>query len=69
VIGEVIQPIEADVLASGFNALAHPARLWLISIVAAHECAEACVWELTDPIGLSQPAVSHHLKILSMQAS
>jgi ArsR family transcriptional regulator, arsenate/arsenite/antimonite-responsive transcriptional repressor len=35
----------------------------------AHEGAEACVCELTDPIGLSQPPVSHHLKILSMQAS
>ena len=35
----------------------------------AHEGAEACVCELTDPIGLCQPTVSHHLKILSMQAS
>ena len=64
VVREVIQPIEADVLASGFKALADPARLRLISLVAAHEGAEACVCELTDPIGLSQPTVSHHLKIL-----
>ena len=64
VVGEVIQPIEAEVLAGGFKALADPARLRLISLVAAHEGAEACVCELTDPIGLSQPTVSHHLKIL-----
>jgi ArsR family transcriptional regulator len=64
VVGEVIQPIEAEVLAGGFKALADPARLRLISLVAAHDGAEACVCELTDPIGLSQPTVSHHLKIL-----
>ena len=64
VVGEVIQPVEAEVLASGFKALADPARLRLISLVAAHEGGEACVCELTDPIGLSQPTVSHHLKIL-----
>ena len=39
-------------------------RLRLISLVAAHEDAEACVCELTDPVGLSQPTVAHHLKIL-----
>ena len=41
-----------------------PTRLRLISLVAAHEDAEACVCELTEPVGLSQPTVSHHLKIL-----
>jgi DNA-binding transcriptional ArsR family regulator len=41
-----------------------PCRLRLISLVAVHDGAEACVCELTDPIGLSQPTVSHHLKIL-----
>ena len=64
VVREVIQPTEAEVLASGFKALADPARLRLISLVAAHQGAEACVCELTDPVGLSQPTVSHHLKIL-----
>jgi ArsR family transcriptional regulator len=64
VVGKVIQPVEAEVLASGFKALGDPARLRLISLVAAHEGAEACVCELTDPIGLSPPTVSHHLKIL-----
>jgi ArsR family transcriptional regulator len=64
VVREIIQPAEAETLASGFKALADPTRLRLISLVAAREDAEACVCELTDPVGLSQPTVSHHLKIL-----
>jgi ArsR family transcriptional regulator, arsenate/arsenite/antimonite-responsive transcriptional repressor len=64
VVREVIQPAEAETLAGGFRALADPTRLRLISLVAAHQDAEACVCELTDPVGLSQPTVSHHLKIL-----
>ena len=64
VVREVIQPAEAETLASGFKALADPTRLRLISLVAALEDAEACVCELTEPVGLSQPTVSHHLKIL-----
>jgi ArsR family transcriptional regulator len=64
VVREVIKPAEAETLASGFRALADPTRLRLISLVAAHEDDEACVCELTDPVGLSQPTVSHHLKIL-----
>ncbi|HKX13926.1 MAG TPA: metalloregulator ArsR/SmtB family transcription factor [Propionibacteriaceae bacterium] len=65
VVREVIQPPEAEVLAVGFKALADPTRIRLISLVAAHEDGEACVCELTDPVGLSQPTVSHHLKILA----
>ena len=64
VVREVIKPAEAETLAAGFKALADPTRLRLISLVAAHQDAEACVCELTDPVGLSQPTVSHHLKIL-----
>jgi ArsR family transcriptional regulator len=64
VVREVIQPAEAETLAEGFKALGDPTRLRLISLVASHQDAEACVCELTDPIGLSQPTVSHHLKIL-----
>ena len=64
VVRGIIQPAEAETLAIGFKALADPARLRLISLVAAHADAEACVCELTDPVGLSQPTVSHHLKIL-----
>lgn len=55
---------DADLLARTLKALADPARLRLISMVAAHEDNEACVCDLTEPLGLSQPTVSHHLKVL-----
>ena len=46
------------------RALADPTRLRLVSIIAAYPGGEACVCHLTEPVGLSQPTVSHHLKIL-----
>ncbi|GAA4967980.1 hypothetical protein GCM10023225_08030 [Kineococcus glutinatus] len=55
---------EADRLAALLKALAEPTRLRLLSLVAAHEGGEACVCDLTEPVGLSQPTVSHHLRIL-----
>jgi ArsR family transcriptional regulator len=64
VVRQVIKPEEAATLAAGFKALSDPARLRLISLVAAHEGQEACVCDLTEPVGLSQPTVSHHLKLL-----
>jgi ArsR family transcriptional regulator len=54
----------AGELAQVLKALADPARLRLLSLIAAHEGSEACVCDLTDPVGLSQPTVSHHLKVL-----
>lgn len=51
-------------LALRFKALADPARLRLLSMIAAHESGEACVCDLTEPLGLSQPTVSHHMKVL-----
>ncbi len=51
-------------LAQRLKALADPARLRLLSLIAAHDGAEACVCDLTAPVGLSQPTVSHHLKVL-----
>jgi len=54
----------AEALARSLKALADPARLRLVSMVAAHPDAEACVCDLTEPLGLSQPTVSHHLKVL-----
>lgn len=53
---------DAEVLASGLRALADPARLRILSQVA--DLGEACVCWLTGPLGLSQPTVSHHLKVL-----
>ncbi len=55
---------DAEALARTLKALADPTRLRLLSLVAAHEGGEACVCDLTDPVGLSQPTVSHHLKVL-----
>ena len=46
------------------KALADPARLRLLSLVASHEGGEACVCDLNDAFDLSQPTVSHHLKVL-----
>lgn len=61
---EPIEPSNAESLARSLKALADPARLRLLSIVAAHAEGEACVCELTDPLALSQSTVSHHLKVL-----
>jgi ArsR family transcriptional regulator len=55
---------EARQQALVFKALADPNRLRLLSIVKAGEQGEACVCDLTEPLGLGQPTVSHHLKIL-----
>jgi ArsR family transcriptional regulator len=62
--GGVIDVSEAERLARIFKALGDPTRVRLVSLIAAHDAAEACVCDLTDPIGLSQPTVSHHLKQL-----
>jgi ArsR family transcriptional regulator len=61
---EAISEENATNLASSLRAIADPARLRIISMVAAHEDAEACVCDLTEPLGLGQPTVSHHLRIL-----
>lgn len=55
---------DAAELAARFKALADPNRLRLYSLVAAGDGGEACVCDLTGPLGLGQPTVSHHLKIL-----
>jgi ArsR family transcriptional regulator, arsenate/arsenite/antimonite-responsive transcriptional repressor len=55
---------QAADLARMLKALADPVRLRLVSMVAAHEGGEACVCELTGPLGLTQPTISHHLKVL-----
>jgi ArsR family transcriptional regulator, arsenate/arsenite/antimonite-responsive transcriptional repressor len=61
---EPITGSQAADLARLLKALADPTRLRLVSMVAAHEGGEACVCELTEPLGLTQPTISHHLKIL-----
>ena len=56
---------DAEVLATRLKALADPARLRLISLLLASPGQEACTCELIDPLMLSQPTVSHHLKKLA----
>jgi len=54
---------DADELAAAFKVLADPARLRLLSMIASAE--EACACDLVEPIGKSQPTVSHHLAVLT----
>jgi ArsR family transcriptional regulator, arsenate/arsenite/antimonite-responsive transcriptional repressor len=62
--GGVIGTDAAERLAAVFKALADPARVRLLSLIAGSTGGEACVCDLTAPLGLSQPTVSHHLKSL-----
>ena len=58
-------PLDADDatrLADRLKALADPTRLRLLSLVMS--CDSACICDLTEPVGLSQPTVSHHMKVL-----
>lgn len=64
ILGEAISEDEAIIAARVFKALGDPARVRLLSLIAAGEGQEACVCDLIEPVGLSQPTVSHHLKVL-----
>ena len=55
---------QAEQVAPLLKALADPVRLRLMSLVASHDGGEACVCELNDAFYLSQPTISHHLKVL-----
>lgn len=60
----VIGQDEAERLVRVFKALADPVRLRLVNLIASHPGGEACVCELIPAFGLSQPTISHHLKVL-----
>ncbi|MGW5420857.1 ArsR/SmtB family transcription factor [Streptomyces sp. NPDC003943] len=63
----VREPLGEEVavdLAKMFKALSDPIRLRLLSLIASHEGGEACVCDLTGPFDVSQPTISHHLKVL-----
>lgn len=64
ITGGVMSDEEATLLAARFKAMGDPTRLRLLSLVAASEGGEACVCDLNDQLDLSQPTVSHHLKLL-----
>ncbi|WP_082599928.1 ArsR/SmtB family transcription factor [Nocardioides sp. Soil777] len=55
---------QAARLAPLLKAIADPVRLRLLSMVLSHEGSEACVCDLTPAFALSQPTISHHLKVL-----
>ena len=61
---ETITATDAEAVARTFKALGDPTRVRILSIVASHADQEACVCDLQEPLELSQPTVSHHLKIL-----
>ena len=62
---EPIKRADAERLAGVLKALADPARLRLLSLIQSAPEGEASVSDLTAPLGLSQPTVSHHLRILT----
>lgn len=64
VTGGVLDDGAARRLARVFKALGDPTRVRLLSLIAAHQGGEACVCDLTEPVGLTQPTVSHHMRQL-----
>jgi ArsR family transcriptional regulator len=59
-----LTPPEAIQLASIFRVLGEPARLQILSLIAAQPRQEVCACELVETLGLAQPTVSHHLKVM-----
>ncbi len=55
---------QVERVARVFKALGDPTRVRLLSLLAASDTGELCICDLTDPVGLAQPTVSHHMKQL-----
>ena len=64
-LASAIDRDQAEQLSVLLKAVADPTRLQLLSLINASDSAEACVCDLTEPLQLSQPTVSHHLKVLA----
>ncbi|MDQ6899919.1 MAG: metalloregulator ArsR/SmtB family transcription factor [Candidatus Dormibacteraeota bacterium] len=62
--GTPLNEAAAARLAAALRVLAEPGRLRIVSLIQAQPTGEACVCHLTDALGLSQPTVSHHLRVL-----
>jgi ArsR family transcriptional regulator len=56
---------EADELATAFSALGDPVRLRLLNLLGSAPEGEVCICNLVEPIGKSQPTISHHMKLLA----
>ena len=65
VLAAPLDAADAAELATGFTALSDPVRLRVLSMLADAPEGEVCVCDFVDPLGKSQPTISHHLKILS----
>jgi ArsR family transcriptional regulator, arsenate/arsenite/antimonite-responsive transcriptional repressor len=63
-VREPLTEDDAKSLAGAFKALSDPVRLRLLSLIASFEGGEACVCDLTGPFDVSQPTISHHLRVL-----
>jgi ArsR family transcriptional regulator, arsenate/arsenite/antimonite-responsive transcriptional repressor len=63
--GGALDDDAAERLARVFRALGDRHRVRLLSMIAAADGGEACICDLTAPVGLSQPTVSHHMKLLA----
>jgi ArsR family transcriptional regulator len=63
-IGDSIGEEAAARLAQVFKALGDPVRLQLVSLIGAHQGGEVCVCDLASAFALTQPTISHHLKVL-----
>lgn len=64
-LSEPLGAVDAVELASAFKALSDPVRLQLLSLIAAAPGGTACSCDLEEPVGRSQPTVSHHLSVLA----
>ena len=65
IAGQVLDEDAAERLARVFRALGDRHRIRLLSMIAAAEGGEACICDLTAPLGLAQPTISHHMKQLT----
>lgn len=65
VLVEPLSRRNAEELAVGFKVLADPVRLRLLSLIANAPDCELCACDLVEPVGRSQPTISHHLSILA----
>jgi ArsR family transcriptional regulator len=63
-VRDPLDPAQAASLATVFKALSDPVRLRLLSLIASHDGGEACVCDLTPAFDVSEPTISHHLKVL-----
>lgn len=63
-VREPLSPAAAAEVAAKLKALSDPVRLRLFSLVASHVGGEACVCDISGDFDVSQPTISHHLKVL-----